>query len=208
MRGLFKPGMPGGAVRLPFPVWFARHGETDWNRARRFQGHADIPLNDTGRAQAARNGFALRADIAAPDRLHYVASPLSRCRETMEIIRSGLRLPAQRYAIDDRLIEIDLGDWNGKSQDEIEIETPGAFAAREADKWNYVVPGGESYAAAAARVREFLLTLDRSTLVIGHGATGRLLRAYLTGRKRDAVAHLKAPQHVAHRLARGRETEI
>ncbi len=210
-------GMPGGPVRFTAPVYFSRHGQTDWNAQQRFQGHSDIPLNDVGRAQAARNGLALARELAAariaPERLACFASPLVRARETMEIIRQGLRLSARRFAIDDRLIEIDLGVWNGKTPEEIEAETPGAFAEREKDKWGYIVPGGESYKAASARTREFLLELRKHgrrqpVLVVGHGASGRLLRGYLSGMNRDDVPHLKAPQTVLFKLHRGRETEI
>ena len=214
MQRMFDRGaMPGGRVRLGAPVWFIRHGRTDWNAERRFQGHADIPLNDDGRAQAARNGLALARAIGAREigtgsGVVFVTSPLSRARETLEIMRGALRLPARRYAVDDRLIEIDLGDWNGKTPAEIEAESPGAFAAREADKWGFAVPGGESYAAAAARTREFLLTLKGPAVIVGHGAAGRLLRGYLTGMKRDAVPHLKARQDVVYELAKGREREI
>ncbi len=203
-----KAALPGGRVRLNFPVYFVRHGQTDWNAERRFQGHSDIPLNDAGRGQAARNGDALARDIENLERFQFFASPLSRARETLEIIRERLGLPRRRFMIDDRLIEIDLGDWNGKTPAEINAEAPGAFDRREDDKWNFEIPGGESYAEAAARTREFLMTLKGPALIAGHGASGRVLRGYLQGLKRDDVAHLKAPQDIAFKLYRGREIEI
>lgn len=205
--------MPGGPIRLGAPVYFVRHGQTDWNAARKFQGHADIPLNDTGRHQASRNGLALLRELEAPEKLTCFASPLSRTRETLEIIRHALGAPRQRYRIDDRLIEVDLGDWNGKTPDEINAENPGAFEERDKDKWAYVVPGGESYEAAAVRTRDFLLELKAMkisgpVLIVGHGAAGRLLRGYLTRRSRDAAPKLKAPQHVVFKLYQGKETEL
>ncbi len=199
-------GMPGGRVRLRWPIYFVRHGQTDWNAERRFQGHADIALNETGRAQAARNGGALADDIANNAALTFYSSPLVRARETMEIIRERLGLPRQRFMIDDRLIEIDLGAWNGKTPDEINADDPGIFERRQESKWDYTIPGGESYADAATRTRDFLLSLRGPALITGHGASGRLLRGYLCGMKREKVAHLKAPQDVAHKLQRGRET--
>lgn len=203
MRGLFDNGMPGGRVRTRHEVFFVRHGETDWNRERRYQGHADIPLNDKGRAQAARNGAALK-DIA-PARLAFIASPLVRATETLEIIRETMALPRRRYAIDDRLIEIDLGEWNGRTYDEIAAAEPEMLARREKEKWDFVIPGGESYADAARRVREFLLALDAPAVIVGHGASGRILRAYLTGLSPRRAPHLPAPQDRVFHIRRGRE---
>lgn len=214
MRGLealFAPGMPGGRVRLRAPVFFARHGETDWNAERRFQGLSDIPLNDKGRAQARANGAALAARLGETSRLVCFASPLSRATETLEIMRDAFGAPPKRYRIDDRLIEIDLGRWNGRTYDEIAREEPGEMARRDRDKWDYAAHGGESYAAAAARVRGFLQTIAAAKapmLIVGHGASGRILRAFLTGAKRDRAPHLPAPQDRVFEIARGRESML
>jgi broad specificity phosphatase PhoE len=76
-------------------IYFIRHGETDWNKIQRYQGQTDIPLNDTGRAQAARNGRVLGEVIGAGKaQVDFVASPLERATETMEIVRANMGLPA------------------------------------------------------------------------------------------------------------------
>lgn len=208
MRGLFERGMPGGRVRLRHAVWFVRHGQTDWNAERRYQGHGDVPLNDTGRAQAARNGLALKDLIARPERAAFFSSPLVRATETLEIVRDAMDLPRKRYALDDRLIEIDLGLWNGRTHDEVAAEDPGVHERREKEKWAFRTPGGESYAEAATRVREFLMTLDRPAVIAGHGASGRILRAYLLGLKPSRTPHLPAPQDKVFEIVNGREREI
>jgi broad specificity phosphatase PhoE len=73
-----------------------RHGETDWNLARRIQGGTDIPLNDTGRLQARDAAAALRARLDPEQRTVVVASDLSRARETAEIIAGDLGLRVSR----------------------------------------------------------------------------------------------------------------
>ncbi len=200
--------MPGGRVRLRHPVWFVRHGQTDWNAEHRFQGHADIALNDTGRAQAARNGAVLKDALDGALAPAFVSSPLKRATETLEIVRAAMGLARQRYTIDDRLIEIDLGAWNGRTYDEIAAEDPGVHERRAKEKWSFRAPGGESYADAAARVREFLMTLDRPAIIAGHGASGRILRAYLLGLKPSRAPHLPSPQDRIYQIARGRETAL
>jgi len=208
MRGWFGQGLPGGRVRVSGTVYFIRHGETDWNRERRYQGHADIPLNETGRAQAARNGDVLRAALGEPGRVAYFSSPLTRATETLEIVRERMALPRRRYRLDDRLIEIDLGDWNGRTHEEIAAEDPSVHVRREKAKWDFTVPGGESYRAAAARVREFLTELETPAVIVGHGATGRILRGYLLGLSVRTTPHLPAPQDVVFRLRQGREETL
>jgi len=200
-----KNEMPGGRVKLRWPLYFIRHGQTDWNAERRFQGHAEIPINETGRKQASRNGDALASEIDNPDNMFFAASPLIRTRQTMEIIRKRLSLPSRRYMLDDRLIEIDLGDWNGRTPDEVNTDDPGVFERRNQSKWDYTIPGGESYADAAVRTRDFLTSLSGPSLIVGHGASGRLLRGYLRGLKPKAVAHLPAPQDVVFKLNKGKE---
>ncbi len=209
MRGLIDTiRMPGGRVRLQHEVWFLRHGETDWNRERRYQGHTDVPLNARGREQARRNGAALKEALGGARRPVFVASPLARCVETLEIARAAMGLPKRRYAIDDRIIEIDLGRWNGKTYDEVAAEDPGVHERRNAEKWDFRIPEGETYREAAARVRDFLTDLKGPAVIVGHGATGRLLRGYLTGARPARVPHLKMRQDVVFHIRGRREREI
>ncbi len=200
--------MPGGRVRARHVIFFLRHGETDWNAERRYQGHSDTPLSNKGRAQAARNGEILKSLLADIRDVRFVASPLVRATETLEIARDAMGLPRRRYAIDDRLIEIDLGEWNGRTHDEIAAENPGIHEVRDRDKWNFAIPGGESYRDAAIRIRDFLTMLDGPAVLVGHGASGRILRGYLLGLKPSRVPHLEAPQDKVFRIVRGRETSL
>jgi broad specificity phosphatase PhoE len=160
---------------------FIRHGETDWNRDGRLQGQVDIPINERGRRQAHRNGEVLAREMADIGSFDFVASPLSRTRETMEIARAAMGLSREDYHLDDRLKEITFGDWEGFTIPEVEAKEPEAVAARAADKWRFSPPGGESYMGLADRVIPWLLELDRPTVVVAHGGIGRVLRIRLLG---------------------------
>src|SRR5262245_50811536 len=106
-------------------LYFIRHGETDWNRAQRYQGRQDIPLNATGRAQAGRNGLVLAEMLGSgAASLDYVASPLLRARETMEIVRREMALAPDAYRTDDRLAEIHYGHWEGQLWPELPRTDP------------------------------------------------------------------------------------
>lgn len=176
-------------------VYFVRHGETDWNRLQRYQGQTDIPLNDTGREQARRNGRALAAHLGgAAAALDYVASPLSRTAETMQIVRVELGLDANAFRRDDRLKEQHFGHWEGQLWSELPTLDPVGFSARKADPWSWIPVGGENYDMVAARLRPWLETVTRDTLVVSHGNISRTLRHLLLGAERSATPKLEVPQ--------------
>jgi broad specificity phosphatase PhoE len=158
-------------------LYFVRHGETDWNRAQRYQGQQDIPLNATGRSQASRNGQAL-ADLLGGDgaALDFVASPLLRARETIEIVRRKMALAPDSYRTDDRLAELRYGHWEGQLWGELPRTDPEGYAAREADPWNWRPMGGESYRMLSERVGLWLAEMRRDAVVVSHGGVSRVLR--------------------------------
>ncbi len=158
---------------------FLRHGETDWNVEGRLQGQRDIPINAKGRDQAKLNGETVRREVPEAVNFDFVASPLGRARETMEIARTAMGLDPTGYRIDERLKELTFGEWEGFTYRDIERAHPGWVAQRLADKWFFQPPGGESYEMLSARIVGWLRTVDRPTLVVSHGGVGRVLRAHL-----------------------------
>ncbi len=163
---------------------FIRHGETDWNVEARLQGQKDIPLNDRGRAQARRNGEVLFETVREIAGFDFVASPLSRAGETMRIVRTALRLPPDSFRIDPDLLEITFGAWEGFTLAELAADGSDAARRREADKWGYVPPNGESYRMLAARVGRWLAASCR----------GLLLLLLLLGIGPDRIPNLPSPQ--------------
>ncbi len=176
------------------PIYFLRHGETDYNAAGRLQGRMDIELNAKGRGQALRNGGVLADVINEPTEMHYVASPLLRTRQTMQIARSCLRLPETPFDLDDRLLEINFGRWEGKSWDEIRRDDPEPYRARQAEGYDHAAPDGESYAMVMVRVQAWLDDVTTPTVVVAHGGIMRCLRGYVLGLPPEAILRLTVPQ--------------
>jgi probable phosphoglycerate mutase len=174
-------------------LYFIRHGETAWNLERRLQGQHDIPLNTLGRVQASRCGSILRELFArrgrSPSDFEFVASPLGRARETMELMRAKLDLEPEDYRTDARLMEMSFGRWEGFTFAELQARESEALAARERDKWGFVLPGGESYAQLVVRVRAWYETISSDTVVAAHGGVCRALMAHL-GIARPDVASM------------------
>jgi probable phosphoglycerate mutase len=175
-------------------LYFVRHGQTDWNAAQRLQGQTDIPLNETGRGQARRNGELLRARLGAAHHLDFVASPLGRARETMEIVRGALGLEAGTYRTDERLKEIDFGAWEGETWIGMHPSPDATMRAWLDDRWATAPPNGESYEALSARVVAWLEEVTRDTLVVAHGGVMRVLRGHVGGLDTAAIATLDVPQ--------------
>jgi broad specificity phosphatase PhoE len=180
---------------LGVTIYFVRHGETDWNVAQRYQGRRDIPLNGPGRDQAKRNGRVLSELLGgSAASFDYVASPLHRARETMEIMRCELALPAQDYRVDARLSEIDYGHWEGQLWNELPVTDPDGFAARKADMWSWQPRGGESYRKLSDRVADWLAEVERDTVVASHGGVSRVLRGLILRLPPAAIFALDVPQ--------------
>lgn len=151
-----------------------RHGQTYWNALHRWQGHAPIPLDETGHWQAARLASALAQDGTVTA---LYSSDLSRCRQTAEYIGQALGLEV-RY--DARLREIHTGLWQGMTFEEVQAFDAENYAARDADRLNVPVPGGENDAMFSRRVLAALANVldecrDGHGLIVTHGGPVHLV---------------------------------
>jgi broad specificity phosphatase PhoE len=158
-------------------ILLARHGETDWNRQGRFQGHADPPLNETGRAQAAE----LAAELEGVGLAAVYSSPLGRALETAQLVAAEHGL--EPVAVD-ALREVDVGSWEGLTRAEVEARFPEQLA-----RWLDYDQGwedGESYEEMGRRVVVALLQLaaaheDERILAVTHGGPIRAAFAFADG---------------------------
>lgn len=174
-------------------IYFIRHGQTDWNAEARFQGKRDIPLNDKGREQARRNGETLKALIDR-DRVDYIASPLMRARETMEIVRQTMGLDKGAYETDDRLKELSFGDWEGRTVSDLEQSERKLWKERQDNKWTFRPPNGESYQDLAYRLQSWVSEIKAPSVVIAHGGVNRGLRFLLSDSDSVDLASTIIPQ--------------
>ncbi len=138
------------------PFYFLRHGETEWNKARKTQGQLDSQLNETGRAQAQRAGDILSGEPIE----RIIASPLSRVRHTAEAVARHHDLD---IIFDDGLKECHLGEMQGQPH--------GPWLA---DYWtgDFDPPNGETFAQFSARVWDAMsraVAMGPNTLIVAHG---------------------------------------
>jgi len=145
----------------------ARHGQTEWNADRRFQGHTDISLSARGRAQAHALGRALRGHRVSAA---YV-SPMRRAVETAEIALADAGIP---YTPIEALRELSLGAWEGCTVDEIRRQDGDPYAAWLRAPLDCPPPGAEPLPAVRDRVVSALERIedahgDGDALIIAHG---------------------------------------
>lgn len=184
-------------------IYLCRHGQTFHNREGRLQGRLECDLTPLGLLQARAMGALLydlvSRDSTAPWRL--VASPLRRARATAEAIGERLGLSVE---FDERLVEIDVGEWSGRLREEVHGENPHLAGD---DGWGFHAPGGETYEAMMSRLTSWLsdqtVEPDRRLIVVSHGVAGRLLRGAYAGFTRDETLKLDIPQDAVYRLANG-----
>lgn len=159
--------------------YLVRHGETEWNAQNRFCGRSDVPLSDTGRQQARRLGERLKA---VPLEALY-SSPLKRALETARLISELTGLEPE---VDERLIEINYGQWEGKTLEEMQEDDPTLFRAWSADPGQVAPPGGETGVAAQQRVAPFFDALAKKhrngqVAVVFHRTVCRLVICHFLG---------------------------
>jgi broad specificity phosphatase PhoE len=181
-------------------ILLTRHGETEFNVQRRAQGLADSALTPLGVRQA-RAMAGLLADLVdrEPGPWRMVASPLGRAVATARIFGERLGLP---FDLDDRLREHSMGEFDGLHADEF---VPRFRQDVPPHERSFHAPGGESYEALTERIGAFLaeVTPDDRTIVVGHGASGRILRGLYGGLTKAEMLTLEIPQDAVFRLQNG-----
>ncbi len=170
-------------------LFFARHGETIWNTQSRMQGRLDTALTENGQAQAIALGDRLRGTRL--DKVY--VSPAPRARRTAELALKAGHFPASlSLEIDPRVHEMDLGDWEGLSVDEVKAIAPENLQAFFFSPPDFIPTGsGETYAQVSERMASFLSQLetlgqkalaegsDPQILLVSHNITLKTLLALL-----------------------------
>jgi broad specificity phosphatase PhoE len=158
-------------------ILLARHGQSDWNATRRWQGHADRPLTERGRAQAS----ALAERLAHIDLDAVYSSDLRRAADTARVVAEAQGLGLVQLP---ELREVDVGSWSGLTRDEAEERFPDGFS-----RWREGFPGwddGEDYDEMAQRVIGAVVQIalaheDGRALVVSHGGPIRAIHAAALG---------------------------
>jgi broad specificity phosphatase PhoE len=184
------------------PIYFVRHGETDWNVQGLIQGWTDIELNQRGHAQARAIARAMTGLRDLHPDFGFVVSPLQRARQTMGYIAEALELEPPQIAIEPAVTELGFGVWEGRPF--WELKASPVYPPHPEDRYFWRPEAGESYEDGHARINQWLDSLDRPTVVVAHGAIGRCLIAEIAGLPRRDLVELVMHQGYYCKLADGK----
>ncbi|MGA0615993.1 histidine phosphatase family protein [Paracoccus sp. KR1-242] len=177
-------------------LYLLRHGQTEWNVQSRLQGRLDSPLTALGIAQARRQAEMV-ADL--PNDLACFSSTAGRALQTAHIALAG-----RDFRKDERLLEIDVGDFTGEREADLRAAHPAIFYGHPL-AWYDLSPGGEDFAALKARVLDFLSELSGPSVIVTHGITLRMIRQLAMGIPMERIADLPVMQGALHCIRGGAE---
>jgi broad specificity phosphatase PhoE len=184
------------------PIYFIRHGETDWNREGRIQGQIDIPLNDTGHQQAVAISRGLKNFLGKTKIDLFIASPLTRTRQTMGHLLREFDLPDNRAETEPAMLELGFGIWEGHFSKDLKANPQYPKNLEERFRWR--PQDGESYEEGLERVRQWIGRIDGPTVIVAHGAIGRCLIGLVSDLPPPVLIKSPTPQGHFCRLQDGR----
>lgn len=183
-----------------------RHGPTEWNAQKRLQGHSDTPLSAEGRQEVAdrvKNGLTSRLNGFC-----WLSSPLRRARATAEL------LSGSPTTLEDRLIEMDWGDWEGRTLADLRAELGEALQINEDNGLDFRPDGGESPRGVQDRLRPWLVEIageGRDVAAVTHKGVIRALMAEAYGWEMMGTPPVKLDWtrlHLFHIDAEGRPEPV
>ncbi|KIY23599.1 MULTISPECIES: histidine phosphatase family protein [Mesobacillus] len=172
-------------------LYVIRHGETEWNKEKRSQGRLDSSLTEKGKKDARSLGDRLDNT----EFCQIISSPSGRTLETARLVKGERMIP---LTTDERLMEIDLGAWQGKTEEEVKSLYPEEFDAYWNEPERYKGVGGETFLQVQQRIIKFLKDLEETVtegniLIVTHGVVMKTL--YLLCRN-TSLKHLWDPPFI------------
>ena len=185
-----------------------RHGETLWNVEGRYQGQLNSDLTPKGKVQAKENAFKVEKELDFTLPFKFYSSPLGRAKESAIIISEVLGLKREEIIFDDRIKELNYGIFEGKTKEECAKNHSKELAEREADKWSYLIEGGESYEEVSKRLHDWLDTIkeEKFIIMVAHEMVNRALRGVYCNYSKQKILNLRQANDVVIKLQNRAET--
>jgi len=193
-------------MNLP-TIILLRHGETEWNIEGRYQGQLNSNLTNLGKEQALNNAFKIEREICLNEPFKFFSSPLGRAKESTLIICEALGIESEKIIYEENLQEVNYGIFEGKTKFFCQTKLKQQFNDREANKWEYVVNGGESYEMVTQRLLIWLKSIEneKNIIVVAHEMINRALRGIYCKYAQEKILGLRQSNDVVIKLENSKE---
>jgi broad specificity phosphatase PhoE len=182
-------------------IYLVRHGQTIWNIEGKRQGSLDSPLTLMGVEQASQVSDILKAHIKNVNDMKFVSSPLARCKQFTSLICEHTNYEFSSVKFSDKLAECNFGRWEGLSEHQAKLQFTKVYESRQLDKWNHVIPGGESYKSFYDRVKKFLSEIgNEDCIVVAHEGTSKMIRGIVSNQPPSSILKTKHRQNHVYRI--------
>ena len=190
-------------------IYLLRHGQTLWNVEGKYQGQLDSPLTKKGKVQAKENALKLK-NYCDVKEVNFFSSPLGRAKSTSEIIAKELGLDVSQICFENNIQEFNYGIFEGKTKEFCRRELKKEFEQREANKWSYVLEGGESYVMVTKRLKIWLHSVkdEKVIVVVAHEMINRALRGLYLNLETKKTLTLFQANEMLIKLENGKETVL
>ena len=187
-------------MKLP-TIYLLRHGETVWNTEGRYQGQMDSALTAKGEEQAKANALKLSKYIDIKE-VKFFSSPLGRAKATAEIIAKYNGLESSQIIFEQDIQEFNYGIFEGETKEYCKKVYEKEFQEREANKFSYVLEGGESYSKVFERLMRWLSSVqnEKVVVVVAHEMINRALRGIYCSMRTEEMLTLRQANDVLIKL--------
>jgi len=187
-------------MKLP-TIYLLRHGETVWNAEGRYQGQMDSALTAKGEEQAKANALKLSKYIDIKE-VKFFSSPLGRAKATAEIIAKYNGLESSQIIFEQDIQEFNYGIFEGETKEYCKKVYEKEFQEREANKFSYVLEGGESYIKVFERLMRWLSSVqnEKVVVVVAHEMINRALRGIYCSMTTEEMLTLRQANDVLIKL--------
>jgi len=188
-------------MKLP-KVILVRHGQTEWNVEGRYQGRLNSPLTEKGKEQVKVSALKIAKAVDLKGDFKIYSSPIGRAKESCFIICDELGIAKEDVIFDDRIQEFHYGIFEGKTRVECKEKYPQILADREANKWDYVIEGGESYVLVTKRLIQWLESIkdEKTVIMVAHEMVNRALRGIYCELDNESMLTLRQANDIVIKL--------
>lgn len=185
-------------------IYLVRHGQTMWNIEGKRQGSLDSPLTLEGINQSLDVANILKKYVKDTNTLKIFSSPLPRCKQFTSLICEHISYKFEMVEFRNEIAECNFGVWEGLSEETAKKNYQEVYTERQNNKWDHVIPGGESYMQFYERVKNFISEIENiNCIIVAHEGTSKMIRGIIEKKTNEEILKSKHKQPDVYKIIGG-----